>query len=185
MKTMPTATTATMNDGTRISAAGDQIVVASGITPACCSRKLPGVAISSGALPDRPNCQIAPAPASTDISQRKSILMPLRSAWVAKWMAMTGASAIDRPQFRYATKPPAHYREQDDLRLRPRQARQENHRVLERGSRAEDEAQHEDERHLHRELQQHPQAAVVRVDRRRQPAAQAQRQTEQHDQQED
>ena len=107
MKTMPTATTATMNDGTRISAAGDQIVVVSGITPACCSRKLPGVAISSGALPDRPNCQIAPAPASTDISQRKSILMPLRSAWVAKWMAMTGASAIDRPQFRYATKPPA------------------------------------------------------------------------------
>ena len=58
------------------------------------------MAIRSGALPDRPNCQIAPAPASTDISQRKSILIPLRSAWLAKWMAITGESAIDRPQFR-------------------------------------------------------------------------------------
>ena len=58
------------------------------------------VAISSGALPDSPNCQIAPPPASTDISQRKSILIPLRSAWLAKWIAITGARAIESPQFR-------------------------------------------------------------------------------------
>ena len=100
MKTTPTNTTAAMKLGTRIIAAGDQMVVLNGMTPACCSRKLPGVAIRSGALPDKPNCQIAPPPASTDISQRKSIGIPLRSAWLAKWIAITGDSAIDRPQFR-------------------------------------------------------------------------------------
>ena len=78
-------------------------------------------------LPDRTR-----RPPARTSARGKSILMPLLSAWVAKWMAMTGASAIDRPQFRYATKPPAIDREHHDLRLRPRQARQEDHRVPER-----------------------------------------------------
>ncbi len=81
-------------------AAGDQIVVLSGMIPVVFSRKCPGVAINSGALPENPNCQIEPAPASVANKNKKSIGMPLRSACLAKWIAITGDSAIERPQFR-------------------------------------------------------------------------------------
>ena len=84
MNTMPATITAMVNVITSTIAAGDQMVVRSGMTPACCSRKLPGVAISSGALPEKPNCQIAPAPASVDIRKRKSMAMPFFSASRAK-----------------------------------------------------------------------------------------------------
>ena len=45
-------------------AAGDQMVVLSGITPVVDSRKWPGVATSSGALADKPYCHTEPAPHS-------------------------------------------------------------------------------------------------------------------------
>jgi len=76
------------------------MVVVSGMIPVVFSRKCPGVAISSGALPEKPNCQIDPAPASVASRNRKSIGIPLRSDSLAKWIAMTGDSAIDSPQLR-------------------------------------------------------------------------------------
>jgi hypothetical protein len=72
--------TASVNVTTRTIAAGDQIVVESGMTPVVFSRKWPGVAIKSGALAEKPNCQTDPAPASVARRKRKSIAIPLRSA---------------------------------------------------------------------------------------------------------
>ena len=51
----------------------------------------------------------------------------------------------------------------DDLRRSARQARNGDDAVFEDGSIGEDEAQRQHERHLHRELKEHPQAAVVRI----------------------
>ena len=65
-------------------AAGDQMVVDSGMTPTVFSRKWPGVATSSGALAENPNCQTAFAAQITASKKRKSILTPLRSASRAK-----------------------------------------------------------------------------------------------------
>jgi hypothetical protein len=84
MNTQPTIIVAIVNVTTRMMAAGDQIVVHSGITPVVFSRKCPGVAMSSGALPENPNCQIDPAPASVASRKRKSTGVSLRSDSRAK-----------------------------------------------------------------------------------------------------
>ena len=55
------AITPTGNVSTMSTAGSDQMVERRLITPTVASRKWPGVAISSGALDDRPNCHTAPA----------------------------------------------------------------------------------------------------------------------------
>ena len=94
----PTTTVRARKTGTCTSAAGDQIVVRSGRIPVSCSRKWPGVAISSGALADRPNCHTDPAPARIACRNRKSTGRPLASACFAKWIAIIGPSARPSPQ---------------------------------------------------------------------------------------
>ena len=84
MNTTPQMMQAVVKVTTRTMAAGDQMVVLSGMMPVVFSRKCPGVAINSGALPDSPNCQIAPTPASVERRKRKSTGSRLRSASFAK-----------------------------------------------------------------------------------------------------
>ena len=96
MNTQPTNTQMIGNVTTSAMVAGAQSVVLSGMTPVVFSRKCPGVAMSSGALPEKPNCQIAPAPARQARRNRKSMGMPFFSASLAKWIPMIGDNAIER-----------------------------------------------------------------------------------------
>jgi len=84
MNRQPATITARVKVMTRMIEAGDQIVEPSVMIPVLCWRKWPGVAMSSGALAERPNCQTAPAPASVANINRKSTPMPLRSASLQK-----------------------------------------------------------------------------------------------------
>ena len=68
--------------------------------PVVCSRKWPGVAISSGALPENPNCQMDPGTGQRREQEQEIDGNPLLSASREKWMPIIGDSAIDRPQLR-------------------------------------------------------------------------------------
>ena len=83
------------------SAGADQMVVRRSITPTVSCRKWPGVAIRSGALAERPNCQTDWAAAIVASRNGKSTGMPFFSAAALKWIAMSGASATPRPQYKY------------------------------------------------------------------------------------
>src|SRR6266404_8639311 len=69
----PATITAAANTISWMMAAGDQIVLESGITPITFWRKCPGVATSNGALADKPNCQSACAAVVTASRNGKSI----------------------------------------------------------------------------------------------------------------
>lgn len=90
----------TRKASTKAIAAGAKMVVRSGISPVVPSRKCPGVFIRSGALAENPNCQMEVAAPVTLSRKGKSTTMPLASASLAKYTAMSGLRAVPRPQYR-------------------------------------------------------------------------------------
>src|SRR5262245_35699378 len=88
-------------------AAGDQIVVASGMMPVTFWRKCPLVAERRGPVEENPNCHSACAAKVKARKNGKSIGIFLRSASVATWMAMMGLRAYPSPQYKYDATPDA------------------------------------------------------------------------------
>ena len=77
-------------------AGADQMVERRSITPTVLSRKLPCVAMSSGALDDRPNCHTAWDAYNVARRNGKST-DALSSAAAAKWMAITAQGEAETP----------------------------------------------------------------------------------------
>ena len=164
-------------------AAGEPMVVASGRMPVVASRKWPGVAAISTGVEDRPNCQTADAAKTVASRQGKSIV---DAAFLRRAREMHGDQRPERE-----AEAPVHVaersiqrdRDQHHLAAVPRQARELQHQRAEQRGPAENGGEHQQQRHLHAEGEQHPESAVERVGRRHRAVAEAERSDHQHDQQ--